>query len=161
MKKLTMMLTVMVVVVFLASGCAMTLPASRGNFQDLNERVENLAGVVYGNTARISRVESRDNKAIARLRAAVNRCSKRTGQLEDRVGHANPKIYAFWARGFASGSSTLPEKMKAQLDILAAVIKKENISIKKIVGYPRLIKPWLCAGRSQSKFILRLQKTLM
>lgn len=122
-----MISTVMIMIGFMAitSGCV-TMPT-----QGMNERMTNLEGVVYGNTARISRVESRDNK----LRAIINRCAKRTGQLEDRVGYTSPKVYAFWVRGFASGSSTLPEKIKAELDTLVGVIKWEKITIKEIVGY--------------------------
>ncbi|MEA2113036.1 MAG: OmpA family protein [Patescibacteria group bacterium] len=133
MKKSTTVVVTMVIAMIFLAGCAMT-PVSKGNFQTLNERVEMLEGAVNGNIVRIGAIESRV-EAVSKLRAAINSQAKRSGQLEDRVGHANPKVYAFWARGFASGSSSLPEKMKAQLDVLAGALKKENIIIKRIVGY--------------------------
>lgn len=136
MKKLTILMTV-VMAIALLGGCAMT-PVSKGNFQALDERVMTLEGIVGGNITRIDDVESRVSsydKAIAKLRAKISGCAKRAGQVEDRIGYTNPKVYAFWARGFSSGSSTVPEKMKAQLDVLSETVKKENISIKKIVGY--------------------------
>ncbi len=132
MRKLTVMMVVVVVIAFLG-GCAMA-PVSRGSFQNLDERVEMLEVAVGGNIDRLDKVETQV-KAVEKLRTAISRYAKRTGQLEDQVGYANPEVYAFWARGFASGSSTLPEKMKAELDVLADVLVKENIAIKKIVGY--------------------------
>ena len=133
MKKLAMVAMVVGMAMIFLAGCAFA-PVSKGNFQDLNERVEILEIAVGNNIDRLDKVETYV-KAVAKLRATINSHVKRTGQLEDLVNYASPKVYAFWARGFISGSSTLPEKMKAQLDVLVSALKKENILIKKIVGY--------------------------
>ena len=130
---MTMVVMVVTVVGFLAGGCAIA-PVSRGNFQSLDERVEMLEIAVGNNIDRLDKVETQV-EAVTKLRAKINGYAKRTGQLEDRISYASPKVYAFWARGFDEGSSILPEEMKAQLDVLTEAVKKENITIRKIVGY--------------------------
>ena len=73
--------------------------------------------------------------AVTQLRTAINKVRPRLGQLEDKVAYATPQVYAFWTKSFLIGSSTLTERIKGQLDVLMEVVKAENITIKKIVGY--------------------------
>lgn len=73
--------------------------------------------------------------AVTQLRTAINKVRPRLGQLEDKVAYATPQVYAFWTKSFPTGSSTLTERIKGQLDVLTEAVKTEGITIKKIVGY--------------------------
>jgi len=120
------MMVVVIGVILLTAGCAST-----SRFQKIETRLNRIEGRL---TLDEKVIKSHEVK-ISWLRATINKIRPRLGEIEDKTAFAAPQIYALWTASFSTDSSTLPEKVKEQLDVLIEALKKEGVSIKKIVGY--------------------------
>lgn len=103
-------------------------------------KLEALSGKVGSNSQRLDAHTSAliaHGEAVKRLRAEINsgRLVERVAGVEDKVANAHPKAYAFWAGSFETKKSEVSKEMGKQLDTLTEAVKKEGLSLTRIIGF--------------------------